>query len=295
MALYTTKKLASLEPLGDAVKVLSYEEIKKLNPKPLRIGLLNLMPSAVVERTELQFARLLAGTGYDIQFVPFYFDVHKSHSKDAYMQEFYEKMADIKREGLDGLISTGANLEQISFEEVEYWKEFLSFIEWARENIRSIIFSCWSAHAALRHFYGVEPVMNKDKQFGIFLHTVNQESGSPLAEGMDDQIYLPHSRWRGEDAAKIRAVKDLEILVESPDVGPHVIVGRKGKEVYIQGHPEYDRDDIRGEYLRDKEKGMNINKPMHYFQNDDETKLPIKTWAANGQIFYTNWVKMLSR
>jgi len=263
------------------------------NKQPLRVGILMLMPSATVERTEMQFSRFLMNAPFPVEPVFFYFDKHKSHSKQDYFDERYKKIADIKKEGLDGLIITGANLEQIPFEEVQYWRELLSFLDWARENISSTIYSCWAAHAALKHFYGIEPVMNKKKQFGIFPHKVYQGSTCPITFGIDEQVFVPHSRWRGEDKASLAAHKDLEVLIDSEEVGPHLIVGRGGREIYVQGHPEYDRDDIGGEYFRDKNEGLEINKPLHYFPDDDDTKLPAKTWGANGQIFYNNWVRWL--
>jgi len=214
------------------------------NELPLRIGILMLMPSAVVERTETQFKRFLENTPLPVEIIFFYFDQHKSHSKQEYFDQHYQKIADIKKHGLDGLIITGANLEQVSFEEVQYWKALLPFFDWIRENIPSTIYSCWAAHAALKYFYNIEPVMNKNKQFGIFNHNVHLESSSPFLHGMDEQIFVPHSRWRGEVRSLIAKCKDLEILIESEEVGPHLIVGRGGHEIYVQGHPKYDRDDI---------------------------------------------------
>ncbi len=261
---------------------------------PLKIGILMLMPSAVVERTERQFSYFLNNASYPVEIIFFYFDTHKSNSKQEYFDKNYKKISDVKKEGLDGLIITGANLEQVSFEEVQYWKELLPFLDWVRENVKSTIYSCWTTHAALKYFYDIEPVMNKEKQFGIFDHKVHLELNSPFLNGIDEQIFVPHSRWRGEDMAVLNKCKDLEILIESPEVGPHMIVGRKGREVYVQGHPEYDRDDIGGEYFRDKNKGIDINVPLHYFPNNDDTKLPAKTWGANGQIFYNNWITWIN-
>ncbi|KKP86212.1 MAG: Homoserine O-succinyltransferase [Parcubacteria group bacterium GW2011_GWC1_35_8] len=266
---------------------------KEKSITPLQVGILMLMPSAVVERTEKQFKYFLENAPFPVKPIFFYFDKHKSNSNQEYFDKNYEKIADIEKHGLDGLIITGANLEQVSFEEVKYWKEFTSFLDWVRKNVSSTIYSCWATHAALKYFYNIEPVMNTCKQFGIFDHKVDIASNSPFIKGMDEQIFAPHSRWRGENKKLIEKCKDLEILVESPEVGPHIIVGRKGREIYIQGHPEYDRDDIGGEYFRDKNKGIKINVPLHYFPNNDDKKFPAKTWGANGQVFYNNWVRFL--
>lgn len=261
--------------------------------KPLRIAILNLMPTAVCERTEMQFMRLLANTRHLVRPTFIYFDDHTSNSNQTHFDEFYKKIADVKKSGLDALIITGANLEDYAFEDVTYWHEFVAFIDWAREHVPSIIFSCWAMHAALYHYYGIIPVKNEKKQFGVFRHQVNHESGSPLLTGLDDEVFLPHSRWRGEKRDNIEAHKGLEILMENDEVGVHLVVGNGGREIYVQGHPEYDRDDIAGEYFRDKQKGIAINPPKHYFPNDDDTKTAIQRWGANGQLFYTNWINWL--
>jgi homoserine O-succinyltransferase len=137
--------------------------------------------------------------------------------------------------------------------------------------------------------------MNPKKQFGIFTHQVHHETGSPFLTGMEKEVTIPTSRWRGELAERIAPVKDLQVLIDSPEVGPHMIIGHGGRDIFVQGHPEYDQGDIAGEYLRDKEKGIDINVPAHYFPNDDDTKLPDNTWTAQGQIFYNNWIRWLNK
>ena len=291
MSLIINKKLPSFDHLPDeAVLEISPERAAKQDIRPLEIGILNLMPGAVVERTELQLLRLLANTPLQIRPTFAYFDEHKSTSKQAHFDEFYKTLSEVRQSGLDGLIITGANLEEHEFENVFYWKEFTRFLDWAKENVTSTIFSCWAVHAGLFHHYGIRPRTYKEKQFGIFPHRVRHESGSPFLASMDDEILVPHSRWKGIEQSDIDAHKELETLIESEGAGPHLIVGHQGRELYLQGHPEYDRGDIAEEYLRDKAKGIAINSPQHYFPGNDETKTPLRNWSANGQVFYSNWI-----
>jgi homoserine O-succinyltransferase len=248
------------------------------------------MPSAVVERTEMQILRLLANTPLQIRPTFVYFTKHKSKSSQRHFDAFYKTIDEVKKQGLDGLIVTGANLEEYDFEDVHYWQEIIEFFDWAHQNVTSTIFSCWAVHAALYHQYGIRPHKYPHKRFGVFPHTVHHKSGSPLLVGMDDEISVPHSRWRGVEKKDVVGKRNLQILIESEEAGPHLIVGRKGREIYVQGHPEYDRNDIAGEYFRDKEKGIAIKKPANYFPHNDDNQVPIKNWSANGQVFYANWI-----
>lgn len=291
MPLIVNNKLPAYRLLKrELVSEISTKRAKRQDIRPLEIGILNLMPTAVVERTELQILRLLANTPLQINPTFVYFDKHKSKSNQHHFDAFYKPIAEVKKRGLDGLIITGANLESHDFEDVLYWKELVSFLRFAKRYVTSTIFSCWAAHASLFHTYGIKAPTHKQKQFGIFTHRVNHDSGSPFILGMDDELVIPHSRWRGIEARDIRKQKELSILIESAKVGPHLIIGRKGREIYMQGHPEYDRNDIAGEYFRDKERGIRIHPPINYFPGNDDTKVPLKNWSANAQVFYANWI-----
>ncbi|MDO8514493.1 MAG: homoserine O-succinyltransferase [bacterium] len=291
MALIIDKRLPAFAFLKrEQVFEISTERAEKQDIRPLEIGILNLMPSAAVERTEVQLLRLLGNSPLQIRPTFLYFDTHKSRSKQGHFDAFYRTIHEVKERGLDGLIITGANLEEQAFEDVHYWKELTKFFDWARERITSTIFSCWASQAKLYYQYAIAPHKYKTKQFGIFLHQVHHESNSPFVAGMDDEVFIPHSRWRGVELKDIAAHKDFEILIESKKVGPHLIVGRSGREIYVQGHPEYYRNDIAEEYFRDKAGGIAINRPTNYFPEGDETKTPLKNWGANGQVFYANWI-----
>ncbi|MEK7480242.1 MAG: homoserine O-succinyltransferase [Patescibacteria group bacterium] len=291
MALIVNKKLPAFAYLKrEQIFEISTERAKRQDIRPLEIGILNLMPSAVVERTEFQLLRLLANTPLQIRPTFVYFDEHKSNSKQGHFDAFYKTISEVKARGLDGLIITGANLEEYAFEDVRYWKEFTEFLDWAKRHVTSTILSCWAVHAGLYYHYGIRPQKYAKKKFGIFLHRVHHESGSPLLTGMDDEIYLPHSRWRGVASRDVRRHKELEVLIDNKELGAHLIVGRKGREIYMQGHPEYDRSDIAEEYFRDKAAGIRINRPLNYFPDGNEKKTPLKNWGANGQVFYSNWI-----
>jgi len=291
MPLIVNKKLPAYDKLKkELVSEISTERAKQQDIRPLEIGILNLMPSAVVERTELQMLRLLANTPLQIRLTFIYFDIHKSKSNQDHFNSFYKTIAEVKKSGLDGLIVTGANLEEYDFEEVLYWSEIIKFFDWARKNVTSTIFSCWAVHAALYHQYKIRPLVYEQKRFGIFPHRVYHELHPVLLAGVDDEMMVPHSRWRGVERRELTKKKELQILIESAEVGPHLIVGRKGREVYMQGHPEYDRNDIAGEYFRDKAKGIKVDPPKNYFPDNDKDKVPTKNWGANGQVFYANWI-----
>jgi len=291
MALIIDKKLPAFSYLKkEQVSEISTERAERQDIRPLEIGILNLMPAAVVERTELQLLRLLGNTPLQIRPTFVYFDSHKSRSKQDHFDAFYRPIASVRKRGLDGLIVTGANLEQQAFEDVYYWNELTEFFDWARKHVTSTVYSCWAAQAHLYHQYGITPHSYRQKRFGIFPHAVRHESASPFIAGMDDEVLIPQSRWKGIERRDIENKKLFDILIENKTVGPHLFVGRKGREIYLQGHPEYDRGDIAEEYFRDKKAGTAINRPANYFPNGDERKTPQKNWGANGQVFYGNWI-----
>ncbi|MDO8553111.1 MAG: homoserine O-succinyltransferase [bacterium] len=316
MTLIIDKKLPAYTYLErEQVLEMPTDEAEKQDIRPMEVGILNLMPSAVVERTEVQHLRLLANTPLQIRPTFIYFDTHKSRSKQDHFNEFYKTISEVKKAGLDGLILTGANLEDRAFEDVLYWKELVALMDWAHESVTSTIYSCWSAQAKLYQKYGIPPHKYQKKVFGIFEHQVLHKRGSPFLAGMDDEVLIPQSRWRGAESKDFAGRDEFEILIESKDagpigsisagqatksadspvVGPHMVAGRGGREIYVQGHPEYSRNDIADEYFRDKSAGIEINTPRNYFPGGDETKTPMRNWSANGQVFYSNWINWVYR
>ena len=291
MSLIIDRNIPALRELAHAtIFELSPEKAARQDISPLEIGILNLMPSAAVERTEAQLLRLLANTPLQIRPTFVYFDEHRSGAKQSHFDEYYKTLRAVREHGLDGLVITGANLEAYAFEDVYYWEELISFFDWAREGVTSTIYSCWSAHAALYHRYGIAPERLGSKLLGVFEHRVLHKTGSPFLSGMDDEILVPHSRWRGVSTRELAVHEELEVLIESEAAGPHLVAGRGGRELYLQGHPEYDRGDIAAEYARDSAANIRIGFPEHYFPDNDTAKLPRKNWGANGQVFYCNWI-----
>ncbi len=284
-----------------AYKVLEQEQVpiirryraQQQDIRPLNIGLLNLMPTAAKEATEIQYLRMLANSPLQINPYYVYFDHHKSSSGGDHMEKFYRKFSEIKTIGLDGLIITGANLEHYAFEDVHYWEELKEFILWADRHVTSTIYGCWASHAGLFIHYGVERVDLGAKRLGIFSHKVNHEHQSILTRSMDDRVDIPYSRWTGIPEDAIGEIEDLQVLIESETAGIHLISSKNGRRVFVQGHPEYDRETLAREYKRDKENGVEVNLPENYFKGNDPNQKPYCGWMANAHVFYSNWINFI--
>ncbi|OPZ75905.1 MAG: Homoserine O-succinyltransferase [Verrucomicrobia bacterium ADurb.Bin474] len=277
----------------DRVPIIRRSRAEQQDIRPLNVGLLNLMPTAAKEATEIQYFRLLANTPLQINPYLVYFDKHKSQSSADHLDRFYRRFSEIKEIGLDGLIITGANLEHYAFEDVHYWDEFKELILWADAHVTSTIYGCWASHAGLYVHYGVERVTLGNKRLGIYSHRVHREHGSILTQNMDDVVDIPYSRWTGIPSATVASIDDLQILVESENAGIHLISSRDGRRVFVQGHPEYDRDTLKKEYERDIQAGVEVNMPENYFPDNNPSREPRCTWIANAQVFYTNWINYI--
>lgn len=271
--------------------------------RPLRIGLLNLMPTAVLKDTEEQFFSLIGST--PLQIIPelVCFDqFSSSEERKQHLDAFYRPFSQIQKEGLDGLIVTGANLEEVPFEKVEYWEELKTIFSWARENVASTLFSCWGTHAALKHFYGIkresyiDNLGNPRKITGVFSHHLQNDKISPLTRGLPEEVLCPHSRWKGISPDQVAKHSDLKILLSNQEAGILLASGRNGREVYIQGHPEYERDALKKEFQRDSspEKfGKNAPFPLHYFPENNPNLDPKNTWRGTGTILFHNWINFV--
>lgn len=277
----------------DRVPIIRRSRAEQQDIRPLNVGLLNLMPTAAKEATEIQYFRLLANTPLQINPYLVYFDKHKSQSSADHLDRFYRRFSEIKEIGLDGLIITGANLEHYAFEDVYYWDEFKDLILWADAHVTSTIYGCWASHAGLYVHYGVERVTLGNKRLGIYSHRVHREHGSILTQNMDDVVDIPYSRWTGIPSATVASIDDLQILVESENAGIHLISSRDGRRVFVQGHPEYERDTLKKEYERDLKAGVDIHMPENYFPENNPEREPRCTWIANAQVFYTNWINYI--
>lgn len=256
--------------------------------RPLRLLLLNLMPTKIV--TETQIMRKLSNTPLQIEVDLLQTASHKSaHTSLDHLETFYRTFDEVKNRRYDGMIITGAPVELLDFEEVNYWPELCEIMEWSRTNVHSTLHICWGAQAGIFYHYGIQKRVLDHKVFGVFRHQVDRPY-SPLVRGFDDTFWAPHSRFTDVSQADIEAHPQLDIVATSKEAGVYAVKSADSKHFFVFGHPEYDVDTLMREYERDVEKGMEIAFPAHYFPNDDPTQKPYATWRAHAQLLYTNWL-----
>ncbi|MBR3921386.1 MAG: homoserine O-succinyltransferase [Oscillospiraceae bacterium] len=256
--------------------------------RPLKIAILNLMPKKI--ETETQILRLLSNTPIqvDIDFVQTKSHVSKNTSQD-HLVKFYTTFDEIKNNRYDGMIITGAPVEQIEFEEVDYWDELCEILDWTRTNVFSTLHICWGAQAGLYRHYNVPKYALPKKMFGIFPHYLVNYSNKIL-KGFDELFYVPHSRHTEIKREDIEKVEELEILTESSLSGVHMVASKNGRQFFITGHSEYDRDTLSNEYFRDKDKGLPIEIPYNYFPDDNPENEPVFTWRCHANQLFSNWL-----
>lgn len=256
--------------------------------RPISIGLLNLMP--LKEDTELQILRSLSNTPLqvDVTFVRVSSHVSKNTST-SHIYKFYESFESIKNKKFDGFIITGAPVEQMPFEEVDYWDELMKIMDWTKTNVTSTLHLCWGAQAGIYYHFGIDKVQVDHKLFGVFKHKVLNRR-IPLVRGFDDVFYAPHSRHTDVPIEKLRADDRITILAESDEVGLFLAMAQEGRQIFVMGHPEYDRVTLDGEYKRDLSKGLPIDMPKNYYPDDDPNNKPVLTWRAAANNLYTNWL-----
>ncbi len=256
--------------------------------RPLKIVILNLMPTKIT--TETQLLRLIGNTPLQIETVLLYPASHMpKNTPEEHLLEFYKTFDEIREDHFDGLIITGAPVEQLPFEQVIYWEELTRIMEWSLTNVYSTLHICWGAQAGLYYHYGIPKYDIPKKMFGVFPHTKSKEHVK-LLRGFDDVFYVPHSRHteiRHEDICK---VDSLEILSESEESGVYLVASTDGRHIFATGHSEYDPLTLKGEYVRDVEKGLNIEVPKNYFPDDDPTRQPIVRWRGHGNLLFLNWL-----
>lgn len=256
--------------------------------RPLKIAILNLMP--LKEDTEVQLLRCLSNCALqlDVSLLKTKTYVCKNTST-AHLETFYYHFEDIKDSKLDGLIITGAPVEQMDFEEVAYWDELVQIMDWADKNVTSTLHICWGAQAALYHKYGINKHPMKEKLSGIYNHRT-LDRREPLVRGFDDMFLAPHSRYTTVYEDDIKANPELKLLSTSDEAGVFLAIGRDGKDIFVTGHPEYDRMTLDYEYRRDLKKGLNPNIIKNYYVNDDPNTRPMLTWRAHSNLLYSNWL-----
>ena len=258
------------------------------NIRPIEIGILNLMP--LKEDTELQVLRLLSNTPLQVNVTFVTLSSHESkNTAVSHLNQFYERFTDIKNRKFDGFIITGAPVEKIHFEEVDYWEELKELMDWTNTHVTSTLHICWGAQAALYYHYGIDKYLLDRKLFGVYKHRVLNRK-IPLVRGFDDVFLAPHSRHTDVPVEKIRGHKDLTILAESEEAGVFLASAKEGRQIFVMGHPEYDRMTLDSEYKRDLSKGLPIDIPKNYYPGDDPENKPLLTWRSVSNNLYTNWL-----
>ena len=256
--------------------------------RPIRILILNLMP--LKEETELQLLRSLSNTPLQVDVSFMMVATHESkNTATSHLNKFYETFDQVKAHKYDGMIITGAPVEQMEFEEVDYWEELKEIMEWTKTNVTSTIYLCWAAQAGLYYHYGLKKKMMDHKVFGLFRHRVKNRR-VPLVRGFDDEFLAPHSRHTEVAAEDIHACDALTILAESEEAGVFLCMAMDGRQIFVMGHPEYDRVTLDGEYKVDKGKGLDIKLPENYYPEDDPDNKPLLLWRAHANNLYTNWL-----
>jgi homoserine O-succinyltransferase len=256
--------------------------------RPLKIVIVNLMPTKIA--TETQLARVLANSPIQVELTLIRMDSHEtSNTAQEHLDAFYKTLDEIKHEQFDGMILTGAPVEQMPFEEVDYWNELGEIFEFSNRNVYSNMFICWGAQAALYYYYGIAKRQLNEKIFGVFEHRVIRPH-NPLVRGFDERFFAPHSRHTEILREDILAKKELRILAESTEVGPHIISTENGRQIFILGHQEYDKDTLAGEYFRDIDKGKEIPIPKNYFENDDPDRDILFRWRSHASLLFSNWL-----
>jgi len=268
--------------------VMSDLQAARQDIRPLRIALLNLMPTKI--QTETQLLRLLSNTPLQVEITLLHMDTHASkNTPQDHMEAFYQTFEDVQQEYFDGLVITGAPVEQLDFEAVDYWGELVKVMAWAKTHVFSTMHVCWAAQAGLHWHFGVPKHGLGKKMFGIFPHRVLDEH-EPLLRGFDETFLAPHSRHTEVRRVELQGIPGLKLLAESEEAGVLLAATTDGRLVFLTGHPEYDRLTLRGEYERDRDKGLAIEVPRNYFPGDDPTQEPPLTWRSHAHLLYANWL-----
>lgn len=279
-----------------AVKTLAEENIFVMTQtraitqdiRPLKLLVLNLMPTKI--ETETQLSRLLGNTPLQIEMELIHTQSHRSKNvSEEHLFSFYKTFDEIKDRKFDGMIITGAPVEKLKFEQVDYWQELCRIMEWTKTNVHSTFHICWGAQAAMYYHYGINKKQLNKKLFGVYPHTVEHKK-SILFRGFDDVFMAPHSRHTTVARKDIEAAPGLKILASSEQAGVYAVKNDSGSQIFVFGHSEYDSDTLKHEYLRDKSAGLEINVPENYFPDDDDTKPPLVSWRSHANLLFCNWL-----
>ena len=273
---------------GENIFVMTEFRALHQDIRPLRVLILNLMPTKIA--TETQLMRKLSNTPLQIQVDLLRTKSHEAtHVSAGHLETFYRTFEDIENEHYDGLISTGAPVELMEFEEVDYWEELCRIMDWSSTHVHSTLHICWGAQAGLYYHYGIQKYRLPKKASGVFEHRLLKPK-SPLVRGFDDRFYAVHSRNTDVKIEDVEAVDDLEIVAVSDEVGLYIVKSVDSRRFFVFGHPEYDTDTLKLEYERDVKRGINPEIPTNYFPDDDPSRAPLNVWRSQAQLFYTNWL-----
>ena len=273
---------------SENIFVMDSQQASTQDIRPLRIVILNLMPLKITTETDL--IRLLSNTPLQIEVDFLKISGHISKNTPVeHMMTFYKDFSTLRNENYDGMIITGAPVEQMPFEEVDYWKEVSEIFDWARTHVTSTLYICWAAQAGLYHFYGVPKYPLPQKMFGIFKHKVYDHQ-NPIFRGFDDEFYVPHSRHTEVRKSDIEKVPELTLLSESEESGVYMVLARGGREFFITGHSEYSPYTLDTEYRRDLDKGLPIEMPLNYYRNNDPKEGPLVRWRGHANLLFSNWL-----
>ncbi len=273
---------------NENIFVMTEERAMHQDIRPLKIAILNLMPTKIV--TETQLLRLVGNTPIQVDIVLLHPQTHTSkNTPEEHLATFYKTFDVVKNERFDGLLITGAPIETMPFEEVTYWDELKAIMDWSLTNVYSTFHICWAAQAGLYHHYGIPKYPLPEKMFGVFRHKINKKNVM-LFRGFDDEFFVPHSRHTGIKREDIEKVSELEILSESDESGVYIVKTQGGRQIFVTGHSEYDPLTLKAEYDRDVSKGLNIKVPQNYFLDDDPAKEPIVKWRGHANLLFSNWL-----
>lgn len=268
--------------------VMSEKKAARQDIRPLKIVIVNLMPTKIA--TETQLLRLLSNSPLQVEIDFLQMKSHESKNTSyAHLETFYKTFDEVKRSNYDGMIITGAPVENLEYEDVDYWDELVEIMEWSKNHVTSTLHLCWAAMAGLYYHYGVPKHPLSEKCSGVYRHRVNRRTAK-LVRGFDSEFYAPHSRHTEVRAEDIKKVKGLEILADSKEAGVYIVFTKGGRRIFVMGHSEYDPNTLRDEYFRDLEKGMNPQIPKNYFPNDNPNARPIVRWRSHANLLFSNWL-----
>ena len=289
MPIKVVKNLPAIHKLAEEnIFVMDTNRAESQNIRPLKILLVNLMPTKEV--TETQILRALSNTPLQLDMTLLHTASHKAaHTDEEYLETFYRTFDEVKDNFFDGMIITGAPVELMPFEEVDYWAELQEIMDWSEDHVYSTLYVCWGAQAGLYHHFGINKQVMEEKLFGVYEHEIYNQR-PVLLRGFDERFWMPHSRHTTNSLEEVRKHKDLEILAGSDKTGAAIVRSLDNKHIFVFGHAEYDRDTLKREYDRDIARGMDIAVPENYYPDDDPSQTPIVRWRSVSTLLYTNWL-----